>query len=91
MTSEANEEVLHDMHQADVMALLKKRGITLAEVSRRAGYKHPQTLHRALYARWPKGERIIACALGMKPEDVWPTRYAPKALDNIKIPHRTVA
>ncbi|WP_233358209.1 helix-turn-helix domain-containing protein [Vibrio cholerae] len=24
---------------------------------------------------WPKGERIIAEAIGMTPQEVWPSRY----------------
>ncbi|MCD5733091.1 helix-turn-helix domain-containing protein, partial [Klebsiella pneumoniae] len=25
--------------------------------------------------RWPKGERLIAEALGIAPEQIWPSRY----------------
>ncbi|WP_249891443.1 helix-turn-helix domain-containing protein [Mixta hanseatica] len=25
--------------------------------------------------RWPKGERLIAEALGVAPEQIWPSRY----------------
>lgn len=81
-----------DMHPADVMAALKKNGFTMAEVARRAGYKHTQTLRHALYRPWPKGERIIAAALQKKPEEIWPSRYEKVSkADEIEIPHRTVA
>ncbi|WP_162265502.1 helix-turn-helix domain-containing protein, partial [Salmonella enterica] len=29
----------------------------------------------ALNRRWPKGERLIAEALGVAPEKIWPSRY----------------
>ncbi|MBN3116614.1 helix-turn-helix domain-containing protein [Pectobacterium brasiliense] len=28
-----------------------------------------------LTRHWPKGERLIACALGKQPEEIWPSRY----------------
>lgn len=33
------------------------------------------TLANALRAPWPKGEKIIADALGLEPKDIWPSRY----------------
>ncbi|MBJ4981286.1 helix-turn-helix domain-containing protein, partial [Salmonella enterica subsp. enterica serovar Agona] len=33
------------------------------------------TLTNALNRRWPKGERLIAEALGVAPEQIWPSRY----------------
>ncbi|HDT6506775.1 TPA: helix-turn-helix domain-containing protein [Klebsiella aerogenes] len=33
------------------------------------------TLTNALNRRWPKGERLIAEALGVAPEKIWPSRY----------------
>lgn len=33
------------------------------------------TLTNALNRRWPKGERLIAEALGIAPEQIWPSRY----------------
>lgn len=63
-----------DWHSADVIASLKKRGTSLAAVSREAGLA-PSTLANALVRRWPKGEKLIAQALGMAPEEIWPSRY----------------
>jgi len=89
MSKESEEQ---DMHPADVMAALKKNGFSMAELARRAGYAHSQTLRHALYRPWPKGERIIAAALQCKPEDIWPSRYAAATkAANIVIPHRTIA
>lgn len=63
-----------DWHPADIIAALKKRGTSLAAVSRNAGLAS-STLANALSRRWPKGEKLIADALGVTPERVWPSRY----------------
>ncbi|WP_127957206.1 helix-turn-helix domain-containing protein [Serratia microhaemolytica] len=63
-----------DWHPADVIAALKKRGKTLAAVSREAGLSS-STLANALARPWPKGEWLIANALDMHPAEIWPSRY----------------
>ncbi|EGT0664200.1 transcriptional regulator [Citrobacter werkmanii] len=63
-----------DWHPADIIAALKKQGTSLAAVSRNAGLAS-STLANALIRRWPKGERLIAEALDVKPEQIWPSRY----------------
>ena len=63
-----------DWQPADIIAALKKRGTSLTAVSRNAGLAS-STLPNALNRRWPKGERLIAEALGIAPEQIWPSRY----------------
>lgn len=63
-----------DWHSADIIAALKKKGTSLAKVSRQSGLAS-STLANALVRHWPKGERLIAEALGMEPEAIWPSRY----------------
>ncbi|EDW0654487.1 transcriptional regulator [Salmonella enterica subsp. enterica serovar Weslaco] len=63
-----------DWHSADIIAALKKRGTSLSAVSRKAGLAS-STLANALNRRWPKGERLIADALSVAPEQIWPSRY----------------
>ncbi|EBZ5784850.1 transcriptional regulator [Salmonella enterica subsp. enterica serovar Lawndale] len=63
-----------DWHSADIIAALKKRGTSLSAVSRKSGLAS-STLANALIRRWPKGERLIAEALGTAPEQIWPSRY----------------
>ncbi|EIF2895969.1 helix-turn-helix domain-containing protein [Salmonella enterica subsp. enterica serovar Mishmarhaemek] len=63
-----------DWHSADIIATLKKRGTSLSAVSRKAGLAS-STLANALARHWPKGERLIADALGVAPEQIWPSRY----------------
>ncbi|MFP1903853.1 helix-turn-helix domain-containing protein [Lonsdalea quercina] len=63
-----------DWHPADIIAALKKRGTSLAAVSRNAGLVS-STLANALTKHWPKGERLIAEALQVSPAEIWPSRY----------------
>ncbi|WP_210511787.1 helix-turn-helix domain-containing protein [Pantoea ananatis] len=63
-----------DWHPADIIAALKKRGTSLAAVSRQAGLAS-SSLANALTRRWPKGERLIAETLDVEPEKIWPSRY----------------
>ncbi|ECD4206913.1 transcriptional regulator [Salmonella enterica subsp. enterica serovar Stanley] len=63
-----------DWHPADIIAGLRKRWTSLAAVSRNAGLAS-STLANALTRHWPKGERLIAEALDVAPEDIWPSRY----------------
>ncbi|MCC8466484.1 helix-turn-helix domain-containing protein [Photorhabdus bodei] len=73
----------NDWHQADIIAALRKRGTTLAALSRESGLSS-STLSNALILRWPKGERIIADRLGVHPSEIWPSRYFNKNGDPIK-------
>lgn len=66
-----------DWHRADVIAALKKLGWSVRELSRQAGMAET-TLYTALRQPYPRGERIIAQAIGVKPEDIWPQRYAAR-------------
>ncbi|EEJ8591164.1 transcriptional regulator [Salmonella enterica subsp. enterica] len=63
-----------DWHPADIIAALRKRGTSLAALSRNAGLASA-TLANALHRRWPKGEKMIADALEVTPEQIWPSRY----------------
>jgi len=69
-----NTQNHNDWHQADIIAALRKRGTTLAAVSRSAGLSS-STLSNALSRSWPKGEKVIAQALNVHPSVIWPSRY----------------
>ena len=64
----------NDWHKADIIAALKKKGTTLAELSRKSGLSS-STLSNALVRPWTKGETIIAKALNLKPSQHRPSRY----------------
>jgi Ner family transcriptional regulator len=63
-----------DWHPADVLAALKKRGHSLAGLSVTNGY-HPTAAGKALKQPWPAMEQIIAAALALAPQEIWPSRY----------------
>jgi len=63
-----------DRDRIDIVAALHKQGVSIRELSVRAGLK-PDTLKNALSRAYPKAERIIAEALGVAPEHIWPSRY----------------
>ncbi|MFV0448657.1 MAG: helix-turn-helix domain-containing protein [Vibrio sp.] len=63
-----------DWHQADIKAELEKRGTNLSKLSRAAGLAEC-TLRNVFRMRYPKAQKIIAEAIGVAPEVIWPTRY----------------
>ena len=71
----ANPPQIADWHNADIIAALKKQGTNLTQVAKAAGYNNAGTLWNALARKWPKGERIIAKAIGVEPSEIWPSRY----------------
>lgn len=66
-----------DWHRADVVAALHKKGWSLRELSRQSGLS-AGTLKSALDRPYKKAEGIIAAAIGMQPEEIWPERYAKR-------------
>ncbi|WP_323867821.1 helix-turn-helix domain-containing protein [Xenorhabdus szentirmaii] len=67
-----------DWHPAEIICALRKRGTTLAAVSREAGLSS-STLANTLSRAWPKGEWIIANYLEVHPSEIWPSRYFDQA------------
>lgn len=63
-----------DWHQADIIATLRKKGTSLAALSRACGLSS-STLANTLTREWPKGEYLIAEAIGVHPSVIWPSRY----------------
>lgn len=64
----------NDWHHADIIAALHKKRLSLAALSRAAGLSS-STLANALVRPWPKGEWMIAEAVGVHPAESWPSRY----------------
>lgn len=64
-----------DWHRADIVAALHKAGWTLRKLAAHHGYRQATTLSVALDRPWPKGERLIAQAIGVDPATIWPSRY----------------
>ncbi|TCQ85183.1 MULTISPECIES: helix-turn-helix transcriptional regulator [Rahnella] len=66
--------VSKDWHTADIIAAIRKKGTTMAAVSRDTGLSS-STLSNALARPWPKGEMIIARTIGIEAKEIWPSRY----------------
>ncbi len=71
---ESNPTVASDWHPADVLAALKKRGHSLSGLSIANGY-HPTAAGKALKQPWPAMERLLADAIGVVSQEIWPSRY----------------
>ncbi|TPG61527.1 helix-turn-helix domain-containing protein [Ewingella americana] len=71
-----------DWHPADIIAGLRKKGTTLAALSRESGLAS-STLANALSRPWPKGEKLIADALKVPPKEIWPSRYYDAGMDKV--------
>lgn len=67
-----------DWHRADIVAALRKAGWSLRRLAQHHGYASPTTLTVAMARTWPKGEQLIAAAIGIEPAKIWPTRYQEK-------------
>lgn len=68
-----------DWHRADIVAELRKAGWSLRRLSIHHGYSDPTSLAKALSRSWPRAERLIADAIGVPPERIWPRRYAQRS------------
>lgn len=67
-----------DWHPADIVCALRKQGWSLRRLSVHHGYYHT-VMDTALQRPYPRAERLIADAIGVPPESIWPTRYAQRA------------
>lgn len=63
-----------DWHPEDIKAAIRKTGTTMSAISRAAGLSDGAA-KRALDIPWPRAEAIIATRLGLRPQDIWPSRY----------------
>jgi len=64
-----------DWHKEDIKAAIRKTGTTLRGLARSNGYRSVDSVNQALFHPYPKAERIIAVAIGVAPETIWPSRY----------------
>lgn len=70
-----------DWHPADIVAALRKAGWSTRSLARHHGY-HPSALAKAMHRSYPRAEQLIADALGVPPETIWPARCAKRAKDS---------
>lgn len=65
---------IQDWHRADIKAALEKAGWSLSRLSTHHGFCTGALKH-ALYKPYVNGERLIAAAIGVTPQTIWPSRY----------------
>jgi Ner family transcriptional regulator len=63
-----------DWHRADIKAALEKKGYTFARIAREYGYVD-NSPNAVLWRSWSHIERIVGTILGVRPADIWPSRY----------------
>lgn len=74
----AKKPAPQDWHKEDIKAAVRKRGTTLKGLALSHGYRSVDACSQALQRPYPKMERIIAAAIGVPPETIWPSRYQGK-------------
>lgn len=65
----------YDWHPADIKAALEKRGWTFARIAREHGYTCVATPCDVLRKPYAIMEQIVAGIIGVRPQDIWPSRY----------------
>jgi len=61
-------------HKEDIKAAIRKKGITVKELSLRYGLRE-SACREALIRRNLRGEQVIASFLGVTARELWPDRY----------------
>ncbi|EEJ0780892.1 DNA-binding protein [Salmonella enterica] len=69
-----NEDRCADWHPEIIKAEIHKRGLSFRALSLQAGYSR-DSLKSVLRTPCKPYQRIIADALGVEPETIWPSRY----------------
>ena len=64
-----------DWHPADIKAALEKKGWTLLALAEHHGIKGSSSLSHTFERSFPLNEKRIADAIGVLPQDIWPSRY----------------
>lgn len=64
-----------DWHPADIKAALEKAGWTLKALADHHGIKGSSSLSHTFWRSYPANEKRIADAIGVTPQEIWPTRY----------------
>lgn len=63
-----------DWDKPRIKAEIERRGLTLNQLSTIHGFKR-NAAARALRRPYPRFEKIIAAAIGVRPSILWPERY----------------
>lgn len=72
------EDLSADWHPEIIKAEIHKRGLSSRSLSLKAGYSQ-DSLKTVLRTPCKPYQQIIANALGVEPETIWPSRYKMKS------------
>lgn len=64
-----------DWSKARIRFAVHERGLTLKGLTLANGYRSVDAVAQCLHRPYPKVERILAEAIGERPETIWPSRY----------------
>ncbi|MGO9800333.1 MAG: helix-turn-helix domain-containing protein [Candidatus Binatus sp.] len=67
-----------DWTPATIVSHVWNCGWTMRRLSTESGLR-PGSLAFCLRHDWPRAEQIVAAAIGVAPERIWPSRYARRA------------
>ncbi|MBV2075245.1 helix-turn-helix domain-containing protein [Klebsiella pneumoniae] len=76
-----NEDLNADWHPETIKAEIHKRGLSLRTLSLQAGYSK-DSLKSVLRTPCKPYQQIVADALGVSPEIIWPSRYRTSSYVN---------
>jgi Ner family transcriptional regulator len=84
-----------DWHAEDVKAAVRKTGTTLTALALANGLSE-SAVRLVLIRPWPKVQAIVARHIGLRPQDIWPSRYDAlgrplRGLHASRSPHRSAA
>lgn len=92
-TGKQKTPVREDWHPAYISYQLRLKGLSARRLARQHGYA-PNAVAVAIGTPWPKIQRIVADALGVEPQEIWPSRYeadgTPKLRASIASLQRTL-
>lgn len=64
-----------DWSKAAITFAVHSRGLTFKGLALANGYRSVDAISQCLHRPYPKAERILAEAIGERPEVIWPSRY----------------
>lgn len=79
-----------DWDKADIKYALEKKGWSVLALAKASGYSNASALRKAFESSYPKAERIIASAIGVSPETIWPSRYEKRNFTPVLSPSAPV-
>ncbi len=89
-TSVAAKKTTLDWDKADIKHALEKKGWNILQLAKASGYSNASALRKAFDSSYPKAERIIATAIGVTPETIWPSRYEKRNFTPVLSPSAPV-